>query len=71
MSIEITKANAQYAPYPEALDWIAHHLVYRNGWEFDLRPIDRGQGSSGLTLVISVVCTDSYGARPHPRRRDP
>jgi hypothetical protein len=39
-------------------------LRYRPGWEFELTHHDRGQGSAGLTLIITTRGFDSY----HPER---
>lgn len=54
----------QEAPYPYDLQNLVDSLVYRPGWEFALRNIDRGQGSRGLTLVITTLGYDTY----HPER---
>ena len=50
----------QEAPYPQALEDLVRRLAYRQGYHFELRDIDRGQGSQGLTLVITVTTPDSY-----------
>lgn len=54
----------QEAPYPYALETLVNQLKYRPGWEFDLADTDRGQGSKGLTLVITTRGYNSY----HPER---
>lgn len=50
----------QEAPYPAELDSLVGSLTYRDGWGFLLRGLDRGQGSKGLTLVITVTTVNSY-----------
>ena len=50
----------QTAPYPQALAEIVAGLSYRPGWEFGLADIDRGQGSEGLTLVVTSLGYDTY-----------
>lgn len=54
----------QKAPYPEVLHDLVRRLSYRPNWEVELESIDRGQGSEGLTLVITTCGYDSY----HPER---
>lgn len=54
----------QTAPFPDALAYLVDRLEYRPGWEFRLAHIDRGQGSEGLTLIITTCGYDSY----HPER---
>lgn len=56
----------QTAPYPVELADLVSKLRYRRGWTFDLLDTDRGQGSKGLTLIITTWGTDSY----HPDRGD-
>lgn len=51
---------AQAAPFPEPLRYLVDRLSYRPGWTFRLAHIDRGQGSEGLTLVITTCGYDSY-----------
>jgi hypothetical protein len=53
----------QEAPYPTVLAGLVDRLEYRDGWAFTLTDTDRGQGSKGLTLVISIRCPDSYGRK--------
>jgi hypothetical protein len=50
----------QTAPDPEALAYLVERLSYRPGWAFKLADIDRGQGSEGLTLIITTRGYDSY-----------
>lgn len=56
----MTLNNTQIAPYPEILKNLIDHLKYKDGWEFNLEDLDRGQGSKGLTLVIRLTCQNSY-----------
>lgn len=56
----------QCAPFPRILRDLVQCLRYREGWLFALADIDRGQGSSGLTLVITTLGTNSY----HPEQTD-
>lgn len=51
---------SQTAPYPGMLARLVKGLRYRPGWTFNLRHIDRGQGSAGLTLLIEVETVDTY-----------
>ena len=59
-----TPPMRQEAPYPVALAELVDRLAYRPGWTFKLAHIDRGQGSEGLTLIITTKGYDSY----HPER---
>lgn len=56
--------NEQRAPYPEALAEMVKtlELPTRPGWHVGLRDMDRGQGSSGLTLVILIIAPNTYRA---------
>ncbi len=54
----------QQAPYPAALERLVLNLSYRPGWIFSLHHRDRGQGSEGLTLLISTKGYNAY----HPER---
>jgi len=54
----------QTAPYPDELADLVSRLEYRPGWTFDLLDKDRGQGSKGLTLIITTRGYDAY----HPDR---
>lgn len=58
------KEYAQRAPYPEILESLVQRLKYRPGWTCRLDTVDRGQGSEGLTLIITTRGLDSY----HPSR---
>jgi len=54
----------QEAPWPEILEELVDRLYYKPGWTFQLSNINRGQGSTGLTLVITTATPDSY----HPEK---
>lgn len=54
----------QIAPHPAELEDLVANVMYRPGWLFRLEDIDRGQGSEGLTLIITTKGYDSY----HPDR---
>lgn len=54
----------QESPYPSELEDLVNRLRYRPGWEFSLANKNRGQGSVGLTLIITTCGYDSY----HPDR---
>jgi hypothetical protein len=56
--------NEQRAPYPHALDSLVKRVTYRPGWDVALDNMDRGQGSVGLTLIITTHGYDSE----HPER---
>jgi hypothetical protein len=58
----------QSAPFPVALKSLIDRLTYKEGWRFTLEDIDRGQGSQGLTLNITITCQDSYSDTPRLRR---
>jgi hypothetical protein len=49
----------QTAPYPHALVDLVARLDYK-GWQVHLADLDRGQGSKGLTLVITREGPDTY-----------
>lgn len=51
---------SQEAPYPTVLDALVRRLEYRDGWDFSLVDLDRGQDSKGLTLIIRVTTVNSY-----------
>ena len=51
---------SQIAPRPEALYSLIKRLTFKPGWTFHLRDMERGQGSEGLTLVITVAGPNSY-----------
>lgn len=51
----------QVAPEPSELRALVEALTYKAGWEFRLDDdLDRGQGSRGTTLVITLTMPDSY-----------
>jgi|SRR5277367_675319 len=50
----------QIAPRPDSLYDLVERLIYRPGWRFSLTDIDRGQGSEGLTLIITTLGYNSY-----------
>lgn len=54
----------QVAAFPEILASLVDRLTYRPGWTFRLEDIDRGQGSEGLTLIVTSRGYDTY----HPDR---
>lgn len=56
----------QSAPDPVELRELVSQLAHRPMWRFSLEDLDRGQGSAGLTLVITITCPDSYN---HERLR--
>lgn len=49
----------QAAPWPTELEDLVNQVKFR-GWQFSLQAMDRGQGCSGLTLVITAQVPDSY-----------
>lgn len=54
------KVMTQWAPFPQELANVVARLRYKENWTFELRDEDRGQGCTGLTLVITVVGPDTY-----------
>jgi hypothetical protein len=50
----------QTAPYPDLLVSLVERLTYRPGWRFGLGDIVRGQGSEGLTLIVTGTYPDTY-----------
>lgn len=50
----------QAAPYPKLLQGLVGRLSYKEGWKFSLERLDRGQGSTGLTLIVHLTVPDSY-----------
>lgn len=52
--------NTNRAPYPHHLADLVHGCTYRPGWLVGLHDMDRGQGSRGLTLVITTSTIDTY-----------
>lgn len=57
-------ALTQQSPFPEILRSLVERLEYRPGWTFRLEHLDRGQGSEGLTFVVTSLGYNSY----HPDR---
>jgi hypothetical protein len=54
----------QQAEYPETLDWLVENLTYKENWDFELDPaLERGQGSTGHTLVITILTPNSYNPK--------
>lgn len=60
----MTDTMRQTAPYPAELAELVQGIYYRPGWRFRLDDIDRGQGSEGLTLVVTTLGYNSY----HPEQ---
>lgn len=58
----MTMFNTQTAPYPQILADLVKRLEYRR-WKFTLTHLDRGQGSVGLTLIITTLGYNSYDLR--------
>lgn len=56
----MTVLATQEAPYPDELAKLVNGLKYWRGWRFVLTHVNRGQGSNGLTLIITVTVPDSY-----------
>lgn len=55
------RRNFNAAPYPDALAALVDACTYRPGWRVRLVDgLDRGQGSVGLTLVITTLGYDTY-----------
>jgi hypothetical protein len=54
------RVMSQEAPWPEILEELVDRLYYKPGWQFRLTDINRGQGSKGLTLIITITGPDSY-----------
>lgn len=61
--------NEQKAPYPAELAELVMKLQYRPGWVFQLKEMDRGQGSVGLTLLITIRGYDSYNVEAGENNR--
>lgn len=56
----MTTGNVNRAPYPDELVGLVEHCTYRPGWTVELGDVDRGQGSSGLTLTITTRTINAY-----------
>jgi hypothetical protein len=52
--------NTNAAPYPTELAELVEGCAYRPGWKISLGDIDRGQGSHGLTVVVTSLGYDTY-----------
>jgi hypothetical protein len=52
--------NHNEAPFPHVLQDLVDACEYRPGWVVALRDLDRGQGSRGLTLIITTDTVDTY-----------
>lgn len=52
--------NVNRAPFPGELADLVGRCDYRPGWLVELRDTDRGQGSSGLTLIITTSTVNTY-----------
>ena len=60
-------SNSQQAPWPYELEVLVKALSYKRNWRFELSDVDRGQGSVGLTFVITTYTVDSYHQDLHKR----
>lgn len=61
MSEDQTESRmTQQAPYPYELFDLVASLTYKKDWDFRLKDIDRGQGSTGLTFIATVYGPDTY-----------
>lgn len=49
----------QVALFPQELEDLVHSLSYKPGWEFSLENMDRGQGSEGLTFIVTTLTHES------------
>lgn len=57
----MTVLNTNEAPYPVELRELVMACAYRPNWLVELRDdLDRGQGSRGMTLVITTYVVNSY-----------
>lgn len=63
---QVSGGNTQSAPYPDQLVDLVRRCTYRPGWRVSLTgtAFDRGQGSFGMTLLITTDTVDTY----HPKR---
>jgi hypothetical protein len=55
----MSETMTQTAPYPHDLAALVDECEYRRGWRVKLVDTDRGQGSKGLTLIITAIVQDS------------
>jgi hypothetical protein len=56
----MTGDNFNAGPFPTELAELVEACTYRPDWLVNLRDMDRGQGSRGLTLVITTATVDTY-----------
>ena len=57
----MTRTMQQTAPWPDELEELVGKTKLRPGWRIVLYDdYDRGQGSKGLTLVITTDAVDTY-----------
>lgn len=56
----MSASNTNEAPYPTDLEDLVSRCSYRPWWQVALRDVDRGQGSKGLTLVITTNTINTY-----------
>lgn len=54
------RTNTNRAPFPDELERLVSGCTYRPGWTVDLKHLDRGQGSVGLTLIIKTQTINTY-----------
>lgn len=52
--------NVNEAPFPKELNKLVDTCTYRPGWDVRLQWVDRGQLSTGLTLIITTDTINSY-----------
>lgn len=55
--------NSNQAFFPDELASIVEKLHYKDNFVFELYNLDRGQGSVGLTLVITIETPNSYDTK--------
>jgi hypothetical protein len=68
MTTGVERSVVQAAPWPAVLEELVRDLEYKRGWEFELHAgLDRGQGSAGTTLIITITTPNSYA--PDQTRR--
>lgn len=60
MTADTPETMMQAAPYPTEFVALLDGLQYKPNFEFEIKDIDRGQGSVGLTLVITITTPNSY-----------
>ena len=54
----------QESPWPTELEELVDNLQYKPGWMYQLKYKDRGQGSKGLTFIVTTLTTNSYDDNP-------